>query len=363
MKITLALLLAMTVTASAEDWSVGTTVYKDVKIINHDAAYVTILDSDGGATIELSNLPPALQKRFGYDPTKAAALIAANAANDQKDQLAPTPEKKEPVAQPIPIAQDSTGVDAKDPPSVELPILSPFNSLRWDDGMVDVISKLNQLSGLRSLVWHVHDALDADHPSVLHLTTVAELENLSPPRYSFDDPNPVQFINHQNVQVNAASDIPTTIEASPITIAGIRFSLTAVMHQAFGFAIAYPKKVLTLRSKNVSLELPLVLSGVVLQSESPSIPDHLDELLAALKSKYPKGVVVDNKGEGVRTGQFLFKEDDGSGILMEFVINSDVHQVEIDYSPGDQLPGWAEIYRRHLSSLQPSAGTDMKSGL
>jgi len=120
----------------AEDWTVNGTTYKDAKVVNHDAKVVTISSSrgiatlslsllskelqervlgdnttstdwivngtvyhhvtvsqiepdrvhiayDGGAgTVQLSDLPPDLQKRFNYDPTKAQ-IAAQNRERQQ----------------------------------------------------------------------------------------------------------------------------------------------------------------------------------------------------------------------------------------------------------------------------------------
>jgi hypothetical protein len=78
----------------AEDWTTtaGKT-YRDVQVISHNAAYVTILDRDGGARLRLSTLGPDLQKRFGYDPAKASAIIAATEVQDRRDKQALAEEK------------------------------------------------------------------------------------------------------------------------------------------------------------------------------------------------------------------------------------------------------------------------------
>src|ERR1700677_813702 len=67
----------------AEDWTTtdGKT-YKHVKVLKVDADAVTILDEDGGALVPLSTLPAPLQKKFNYDPTKAAAAAAERASED-----------------------------------------------------------------------------------------------------------------------------------------------------------------------------------------------------------------------------------------------------------------------------------------
>jgi len=84
----------------AEDWTTtdGQT-FHHVQVLSHDSAYVTILHEDGGGRIPLSTLGPALQKRFGYDPAKAAQEIAATAAADQRDKVALAKEKAQEDAQ------------------------------------------------------------------------------------------------------------------------------------------------------------------------------------------------------------------------------------------------------------------------
>ncbi len=78
----------------AEDWTTpdGKT-YEDVQVLSYNAAYVTILDKDGGGRIALSSLPPDVQKRFGYDPAKAPAIVAATEAADQRDKQAVIAER------------------------------------------------------------------------------------------------------------------------------------------------------------------------------------------------------------------------------------------------------------------------------
>jgi len=84
----------------AEDWTTTNgTIYHNVQVLSHDSAYVTILHEDGGGRIPLSALGPALQKRFAYDPAKAALQIAATAAADQRDRAALAQEKAKADAQ------------------------------------------------------------------------------------------------------------------------------------------------------------------------------------------------------------------------------------------------------------------------
>ncbi len=57
--------------ALAEDWAVSGAVYKNVKVISHDSKVVTISSSDGMATFSISNLDAGLQKRVLDDNATA----------------------------------------------------------------------------------------------------------------------------------------------------------------------------------------------------------------------------------------------------------------------------------------------------
>jgi hypothetical protein len=55
-------------------------IYKDAKIISHDATTITILYADGGATLSIVKLPDDLQKKFGF---KSGQASDSQAVTDQ----------------------------------------------------------------------------------------------------------------------------------------------------------------------------------------------------------------------------------------------------------------------------------------
>lgn len=71
--------------AYAETWTTtdGKT-YEDVKVIRVEPDAITILFHDGGALVPIFKLPPALQKRFSYDPVKAK-IAADNRAREDAE--------------------------------------------------------------------------------------------------------------------------------------------------------------------------------------------------------------------------------------------------------------------------------------
>jgi hypothetical protein len=81
------LLTGVSVTLHAEDWTaIDGTHYESVVVVKVEADAVTILDRDGGGIVPLSKLPPDLQKRFGYDPAKAASAAAKRSAADRQNE-------------------------------------------------------------------------------------------------------------------------------------------------------------------------------------------------------------------------------------------------------------------------------------
>jgi hypothetical protein len=141
----LALLLACSVISSrAEDWTTrdGKT-FRNVTVLSHDDAYVTIMHDDGGGRVALSQLDPTLQKRFDYDPAKAAACIQATAAADQRDHAALLQEQHQQdvamAAQPSP-APFAPGAPAPSPPPLAPPAARSTASAAPGVPAVDVVA-------------------------------------------------------------------------------------------------------------------------------------------------------------------------------------------------------------------------------
>ena len=63
-------------------------IYHDYKIVGHDDGYLTILFSDGGATLLLKDLPDDMQQQCGYDPVKAEAFVRQHNAIDAQQRMA-----------------------------------------------------------------------------------------------------------------------------------------------------------------------------------------------------------------------------------------------------------------------------------
>ena len=109
----LALLLAATSLLRAEDWTtVDGKTFKNVKVLSHDDGYVTIMDDDGGAKVMLTELPAPLRARFGFDPVKASACVAATEDAEAKEQAALDAEKRRRDAAATPATASVFGMPA-----------------------------------------------------------------------------------------------------------------------------------------------------------------------------------------------------------------------------------------------------------
>ena len=66
-RVILILVLALTFVRADDITLRDGKIYKDAKVVSHDAINVTILYADGGATFPIAKLPDDLQKKFGLE--------------------------------------------------------------------------------------------------------------------------------------------------------------------------------------------------------------------------------------------------------------------------------------------------------
>jgi hypothetical protein len=115
MRIAFIVLLAL-LPLRAEDWiTTDGKTYKDVTVIKVEDDAVTILDSDGGARVPLKTLNASLQKKFHYDPVKAAIAADKFAKEDEAERLA-VEEQQDHPPQVIPQAAPSALPSSSSPP-------------------------------------------------------------------------------------------------------------------------------------------------------------------------------------------------------------------------------------------------------
>jgi hypothetical protein len=76
LKTSLLLLLAFVLVAQAEDLTtLDKKTYREFRVLQTNAFAIKITSPSGGAWVTFTNLPPEVQKKYGYDPVRAEALI------------------------------------------------------------------------------------------------------------------------------------------------------------------------------------------------------------------------------------------------------------------------------------------------
>ena len=58
----------------------GARSFTNVVVLSQSETHLFIRHADGECSVKLKDLDPDLQKRFGYDPAKVAAIETANSA-------------------------------------------------------------------------------------------------------------------------------------------------------------------------------------------------------------------------------------------------------------------------------------------
>jgi len=99
-------------TARAEDWTVNGKTYHNVTVTKVEPDKVHIMFDGGIGSVNLSDLPPDLQKRFNYDPQ--AAKVAEKAEADRLAELDREHALEAQKQAKIAAAQDKADAKAKD---------------------------------------------------------------------------------------------------------------------------------------------------------------------------------------------------------------------------------------------------------
>jgi hypothetical protein len=241
--------------------------------------------------------------------------------------------------------------------------IQPFSSLRWDDGLIDVVTKLNKFAALKTLKWQVAGVPMSK--SVLNVVNPEELSELAAVLY--ERPAMGEFTDFEGKKaVSPGLRWRPFITAEEVNIAGIPFVLAANLDLEPGFAVTHPTNVLSFRTKKGPAILPAVLSSVELSSKSKTIADNLSELIAAAKIKYPKGKLSEVKQDRSRTGSFVAVDKTGHQFEMTWSVGLSGAKARISYESLGADVTWTELYRKHLSALEEKriqSNRDMKTDL
>lgn len=247
------------------------------------------------------------------------------------------------------------------------PEIQPFHTLTWNDGIVEAVTKLNQIPGMKTLQWCRESGNKRDvyfDPTKLEPVALAErLGKIAPDIYRF---------NHSFVDVDGTTSTApertsksSSLSGGPVNIAGIPFDISVSLSTDYGFAIVLPNRVLqaNVDPNKMPVKLPVKVEAVHLKSNSLNNAENLKKLIDTAKAKYPAGVVKEVGNTGVRQGLFSYSDAARHTFKIEWLSAGNL-EIEISYTPDDSQK-LAEIYRKHVETKSKSdvKTPDLKSGL
>ena len=134
-------------------WSTSNgTIYRDVVIQKIEPDAVTILHHDGGAKIDMANLPPDIQAQLNYDPAAAKAYAAAEAAREAAAdaELAREKQKAEHDAQ---LLAERQAAPQQAPAAGGAPVLSDEAKAQMQQQISDLKKDIRQKLGEMASVY------------------------------------------------------------------------------------------------------------------------------------------------------------------------------------------------------------------
>lgn len=242
--------------------------------------------------------------------------------------------------------------------------ISPFAPFSWEDDLLTVIVKANSLPGVEKVVL-AFVGINMDPISLKGITNSNQLADklsdllkaLSPHFADFNNPRTrsspiVSAYLDNNGRQKIYLHLPLAVSASPVVIASVPFTLTIGLAPSPGFAVLQPNKVI--KDSRVGYSFISVMSGVLLESRSPALADHIKDIENILEKKYGQppsyGKIRDDAGHSLELMNHI--EDGGGATLL--------------YTHETYNQALNEAYRNHLADLEAKktqGKTDMKSGL
>lgn len=245
--------------------------------------------------------------------------------------------------------------------------IKPFGGIEWEDGLLDVLAKLNKFDGIEEIKImkkgekgvDIKGAIDPKGIAVKMTDVVSQWNKIymnTPNDHRIkSSPQIVTYVDSNGKEVKCFN-VYFTIKTNPILIKNVPFKMEIEFSNAVGLIIHSPDKVIT-ESKGI-YTFPLIIKTVTLSSSSPALADHYQEINDTLKSKYK----TFNKDFDIDR----FKEDSiyNNGVSLNVVAKKSVYS--ISYTSENFAKKLKETYREHLSTLESEkmkGKKDSSSGL
>jgi len=248
--------------------------------------------------------------------------------------------------------------------------IKPFGDLTWQDGLAEVLSKINNIEGIEK----VNLKIGMDKINVKGITTKDDIEKelnavSKATEGGFDKvailaDHQLSLENYKEIGKKVLRSGPFVVEAFPIMVANIPFTIYIPFTNSIGLMVQSPEKAIMLkRSKHGSYYLPLIIDSVTLTCKLASLDKDFVKLKEIIKKKYEKfgsKHCIDDKDS------FSFKVKDKKGTTFKMVASIYAKRCTIVYNNTAYKKRLKEIYNNYLSEFKKESHKgkkDMSSGL
>lgn len=241
--------------------------------------------------------------------------------------------------------------------------IKPFGPFQWGSGLLETIRAAEsigdgkptiQLSGPAQPVY----ATGADRerlPKLLEEMLQRTIPRLYSDARTHEGMTATVSVGYGDMTVLAShQDLAVTVK--DVSILGVLFRVKATLMTSLGFAIEHPERVY--KDATGRYSFPMMLVSVGLASESPALPDKVDEINELLLGNYEE--YSSNGSLDIWNGTLsgFVRDSDNNGFRAE--CNSE--SCYINYATGRLAERMEEVYRRFLAAREADAAGEDLSG-
>ncbi len=246
-----------------------------------------------------------------------------------------------------------------------LKAIEPFGGLKWADGIVQTIKKINQMDGIEKLSVGTSRKPGA---SLKGLVNDSEIVSALAGLVHYDIFKKGSYKDKDGVEHPLALGIEN-FTAEPIYLKGSPFRMTLNFVSSPGFAIAYPEAVFPVVVKKVDSKAPgfpeteikascsFALKNFDLSSTAPMQSDKIQEIIKSLKDKYKDYNAATDYGQGQAVGGLVLQDTSGSTLRADWQPSTEGNGSTLSITYSRSKDQWDQLYQSHLSDLEKKAAS------
>jgi len=261
-----------------------------------------------------------------------------------------------------PICVHATEKGTKPSSNTKSQAIQLFGKLDWNDGVADVIKKLNGIDGIQNLVMPYHST-----DSYTGITTDKDFSDIitkdlaKAHAYDAGDNGDKYYLESSSVKyydinkhVYMTDNGIVEITAKQILISGVPFSLTVTMETNPGAAILNPNGIIS--DNYGKYKISKVIESIELKSNAPQLINNIDNIYNIFKAKYAS-LLAKKQGSinDKRKGEFNINITDRENTNLSATCDKDSCYISYTVKqPNNRMTEFSDAYQKHLANILKS---------